>query len=1546
MSVVSGAALGEPNPVDAAYDSGDDWEIGVGDLIIDLDADLEKDRQKLELGGAGTLVGSATAAAGGNRKEAATAAASASAAAECVATTDCSGNINPDIAAGTSLTESMKLAAAAAVMQPTQTSPEKGGKSKVKRSKNSKNGRRSPSSAAAAFGGAERGGAKKVVVVDGQSVRSGDVSASSLTTTTTTTNNTINTSSGSGSSSSRSSKEEKPTRAGRGGSKKAAAAAAARKEKEDVLQFVSGGGALSGGGGGGSSPQFRLGSKGGPCHSDSLQGNSVLSKEVSCRLSDFSKATNLDSGLLGNCIIVKQEDDADNEDVPQPAAKKVKSEKADSQFVMPAPPPPPTMLLPSSPPCTPSLVDSLEVEDPRLMRPQQQQQTLSGAVGGGGSGTTLCPMACSAGGVCASTLVEAEPEEQILIRTRTVGVSTCEAASVTEPDCLGPCEPGTCINLEGIVWHETESMLVVNVTWRNKSYVGTLLDCTKHEWAPPRFCDSPTSDLEARGGRGRGKRARAGSNASQNEINNPGEPRAPHGKGRGTGGANGGKGRRGSLTANGQWNSSHVNTGDDVKASPNGKRKGRPASDLPSPQHGLEEGRPGKRLRPSPRTTNNNLMTPSVINSQARLELTPLESQSYKTPSSSVSSPALIDCPHPNCNKKYRHINGLKYHQAHAHLKNENKQEDGNDNEDKSTESEHSSSPVKLKGCDLNGSSASLSNGSQCLDLLKEKSSSLPVSPLDTSSPETLHTSHSKGKGLSKRGIRENGTNVNGDVNPSEDNASGSPLSEMPKLEVEGPFGGKSPKEESTEKSKRVTSIKIENKTSPKPKAARPIAPAPPPPQLVAMPGANYSNSPSAGNAASIGIHAATVIPTVIKTMPKSPPLKPIQPKPASIPEIVATSPNITPTKEKKKKDKKKSKDRDCKETVSLKLSLKVIGRSDDGKDGKEFSDPLTKDYVVKTEGMFNGSAEVPEKRIASIKAEAAKVYNFTDNAPSPSIGSACRVESARTSLSNGRLTPLHAVIQNGLEGLMASNTNSPAYSDISDDGEDREGEHVKKVPPTKVLGFNDAELTTLDTRAIQSDDQTSFYSDYNAYYSPSSKLQSNVNAPNDSMLTQIGQIKKEDDGSGCGSGNGQMVDGDKADLTSQHQSVIQQGAPLSPRSLYYQQYAYGYGYYDPRYRSQPFNSSPNSDPPTAIKHNEKKSKHRSKDLSKSGEGKRKSVPSATASAPKSALNFDTAKGTGSEVLKGGSVFSEELPVMSTQQEEGLAARQTQNHIPITEELKPTTECADHSGMDQSGLYKQEFDVNQWQQLYYAQYLEQHRAEEERWKKMEKKHKEANKEGERSESKGDSRDGKRPLSGSNVTDAGEDKDDGKSSSASKDSQPGVNASGSFLQYMSQNPYAQMYDPNHPAYRGVPPMMMHFYAGGYLSPSLYYTGYGKMSGQEEGECERQTGGKSMEGKTSDQQLSRQSPNMSDKSTLEKDKEGGGEKGKKRLTPPPQRHSHHSPHTGVGYPGLSAQYEHYPGVPSGPPATAQTPSSSFTSQQRTECKGTDEAFYSIM
>lgn len=120
--------------------------------------------------------------------------------------------------------------------------------------------------------------------------------------------------------------------------------------------------------------------------------------------------------------------------------------------------------------------------------------------------------------------------------------------TITEPDCLGPCEPGTSVTLEGIVWHETEGgVLVVNVTWRGKTYVGTLMDCTRHEWAPPRyvvlvlldvygvgtvidfsfrFCDSPTEELDSRTPKGRGKRGRSAAQQPSNDLSNFTETRS------------------------------------------------------------------------------------------------------------------------------------------------------------------------------------------------------------------------------------------------------------------------------------------------------------------------------------------------------------------------------------------------------------------------------------------------------------------------------------------------------------------------------------------------------------------------------------------------------------------------------------------------------------------------------------------------------------------------------------------------------------------------------------------------------------------------------------------------------------------------------------------------------------------------------------------------------------------------------------------------------------------------------------------------------------
>ncbi|CAH2089722.1 unnamed protein product [Euphydryas editha] len=42
-----------------------------------------------------------------------------------------------------------------------------------------------------------------------------------------------------------------------------------------------------------------------------------------------------------------------------------------------------------------------------------------------------------------------------ILETAEVCVGT-SVGTITEPDCLGPCEPGTSVTLEGIVWHETE----------------------------------------------------------------------------------------------------------------------------------------------------------------------------------------------------------------------------------------------------------------------------------------------------------------------------------------------------------------------------------------------------------------------------------------------------------------------------------------------------------------------------------------------------------------------------------------------------------------------------------------------------------------------------------------------------------------------------------------------------------------------------------------------------------------------------------------------------------------------------------------------------------------------------------------------------------------------------------------------------------------------------------------------------------------------------------------------------------------------------------
>uniref|UniRef100_A0A1A9WQF4 C2H2-type domain-containing protein n=1 Tax=Glossina brevipalpis TaxID=37001 RepID=A0A1A9WQF4_9MUSC len=271
-------------------------------------------------------------------------------------------------------------------------------------------------------------------------------------------------------------------------------------------------------------------------------------------------------------------------------------------------------------------------------------------------------------------------------------VDICVGTSVgtiTEPDCLGPCEPGTSVTLEGIVWHETEGgVLVVNVTWRGKTYVGTLLDCTRHDWAPPRFCDSPTEELDSRTPKGRGKRGRSA--AITPDLSNFTETRSSvHSKLR-NGSTKGGRAAARTSTSATSGSSSIVNTSNNTGSMSSGNGNGgttpstSPTAFLPP----RPEKRKSKDEPPSPVNGENETLSLNMVNAsgipisasggglatQPQSLLNPvtglnvqINTKKCKTASPCAISPVLLECPEQDCSKKYKHANGLRYHQSHAH---------------------------------------------------------------------------------------------------------------------------------------------------------------------------------------------------------------------------------------------------------------------------------------------------------------------------------------------------------------------------------------------------------------------------------------------------------------------------------------------------------------------------------------------------------------------------------------------------------------------------------------------------------------------------------------------------------------------------------------------------------------------------------------------------------------------------------------------------------------------------------------------------------------
>lgn len=986
----------------------------------------------------------------------------------------------------------------------------------------------------------------------------------------------------------------------------------------------------------------------------------------------------------------------------------------------------------------------------------------------------------------------ASPCEQIMVRTRSVAVNTSDVALATEPECLGPCEPGTSVNLEGIVWQETEDgMLVVNVTWRNKTYVGTLLDCTRHDWAPPRFCESPTSDLEMRNGRGRGKRMRPNSNTPLNENSNSSDSKGTTNNK--TRAASNSKGRRGSQTPSERRTPPNSNT-EDIKASPSsaGKRKTKPASDM-EPNSSSEDTKGNKRMR-----TNSN----SGGVGPAGLPIPSIKTEPLPPPlDRSCPSPVLIDCPHPNCNKKYKHINGLKYHQARAHNDDDIKLDLDGDSE----YGEDSTLHPEPGNC--NGASISQKG---CLS--PARSATPKGRNFDAQSP-----SPSPGKFASKQSKKK--------IAETDAETGGTPMDgceDGPCLTDEASNDGIDDKRGSEKSKKASTSAKTDKMAQKNLKSPRPIGPGPTATQqMYSFPPGNPNSSPG--------------LTPMMQGIPKSPQMKGTQPKPPAIGDPASGSSKDKKRKDKKKKDGGKEAD-----------SPKPPGKGGKLEEGKlPYSEPC--EQGNKGEGLLNGSSD-PQSRLASMKAEADKIYSFSDNAPSPSIGVASRIDGSGMPQT---LTPLHMVNQNGADNSSVK-TNSPAYSDISDAGEDGEGKLEAVKVRTEDQAIRESVKKALFPNQTPSKDSP-YYAGYDAYYSPN-YVNPSPGGPNPGTTAAEGQVKiKRDDEQDQGEEKVKVEvhEDRKADSTApgqqqQQPSVIQQRSNMYMQPLYYNQYAYvpPYAYHpdqaylmsaNPAYRQQyeerqrqmaEQHRAIEKKSEVSMKERESSMKDEwkqkspmppslSKTPSQSDLGKTQQQPSKSRDSPSEPTSkpMGTIKGEDSK----------------SQQAEGLKMKLTEGGHHGKEDPKQALESRGQAGLEQAMWFRQ------YPESQKPQAEDEHQQQHPRWKDREHDRKLKDERPRAKDSQSGPKEDGKESSDPRIT-----SEEHRAMSKDSRSNPHMQFSSplaqhqGYMPYMHGYPYGQGYDPNHPGYRGMPSVMMQNYPGSYLPGGYPFSPYGsKITGAEEG-----------------------------------------------------------------------------------------------------------------
>jgi len=174
--------------------------------------------------------------------------------------------------------------------------------------------------------------------------------------------------------------------------------------------------------------------------------------------------------------------------------------------------------------------------------------------------------------------------------------------------------------------------------------------------------DSPTSDIDGRTPKGRGKRGRTCVNAARSDMN--GSDRK----------------LRSNRCASGK--------------STAGQSSGGSGSPVRSESGGTLPPKRPRGVEAVPASSNSD-------GSRANSKSSRSDSRTSIAEYDAASADSLIECPAPNCNKKYRHANGLRYHQSRAHPDMVLVNDDEENNEDvdgsgKSTDSEQQRPSVKF----------------------------------------------------------------------------------------------------------------------------------------------------------------------------------------------------------------------------------------------------------------------------------------------------------------------------------------------------------------------------------------------------------------------------------------------------------------------------------------------------------------------------------------------------------------------------------------------------------------------------------------------------------------------------------------------------------------------------------------------------------------------------------------------------------------------------------------------------------------------------------